>query len=476
MRRHRGTEGRQIHDMKRPQTLEEKHYLFGEAPVFRALITLAVPTVLSQLVTMVYNLADTFFVGKSNDPLKVAAVSSTYVVLFFMNAIANLFGIGGGSLISHLLGRRREEEARRVSAFSFLGSAVFGVLYIGIVMLFEDDILYFLGASANTIGFCREYVKYVVFLGGLPTVVSLTLSHLLRNEGRAKEASVGLAFGGILNMALDPLFMFVLLPKGQEVQGAAVATALSNTCALVYFLYVIRKGRGSSVLSLRPNEGMPERESVKSVFAVGFPSMIATGLAAFSNMYMTHLAKACGGDLCVAATGLVKKVDMLPMNTGMGLCQGMIPLVAYNYASGNYKRMKQFMRAARYTGIAFALLCVLSFEIFAEGIMGFFIDETETVTLAARLLRFAVIATPTTVTAFQLNYSFQAIGHGTESLLFAVSRQGLVHIPLMILFTRLMGAEGIMLSQLASDIITLIIAFLLWHFRVEKRLPKPAEA
>ena len=470
--------------MKKPQTLEEKYYLFGEAPVFRALMTLAIPTVLSQLVTMIYNMADTFFVGKSNDPLKVAAVSSTYVVLFFMNAIANLFGIGGGSLISRLLGQRREDEARRVSAFSFVGSVVFGALYIGIVMLFEDAILYFLGATGNTIGFCREYVKYVVLFGGLPTVVSLTLSHLLRNEGRANEASFGLAFGGILNMLLDPLFMFVILPKGQEVQGAAVATALSNTCSLVYFLYVVRKNRAESVLSLRPNEGMPERASIRSVFAVGLPSMIATGMAAFSNMYMTHLAKACGAttgvvgdeDVYVAAVGLVKKVDMLPMNTGMGLCQGMIPLVAYNYASGNYKRMKQFMRAARYTGIAFALLCVASFEIFSEPIMRFFIDEGRTVSLAARLLRFAVIATPTTVTAFQLNYSFQAIGHGMESLLFAIFRQGLFNIPLMILFSRFWSADGIMIAQFVSDIFTLILSFALWHYRVEKKLPKPDAA
>ena len=461
--------------MKKPQTLEEKHYLFGEAPVFKALMTLAVPTVLSQLVTMIYNLADTFFVGKSNDPLKVAAVSCSYVLLFFMNAISNLFGTGGGSLISRLLGKRREDEARRTSAFSFYGSAVFGVLYILIVFLLEDKLLYFLGASVNTIEYCRVYTKYVVFLGGLPTVVSLTLSHLLRNEGRAGEASFGLAFGGILNMLLDPLFMFVILPKGEEVQGAAIATALSNICVLVYFIRIILKNRGETVLSLRPNEGMPEKASIKSIFYVGLPSMMAAGLASFANMYLTHLASAYG-DLCVAASGIVKKIDMLPMNTGMGLCQGMVPLVAYNYASGNYKRMKQFMNAARFTAIGFAALCVLFFEIFAEQIAGVFIQDSETVALAARLLRFAVIATPTTVTSFQLNYSFQATGHGGESLLLSVCKQGIFHIPLMILFSRFMAADGLMLSQVASDILTVTIGFTLWHFRVDKKIEAEAAA
>lgn len=455
--------------MKKTQSLEEKHVLFGEAPVFKALMTLAVPTVLSQLVTMIYNLADTFFVGKSNDPVKVAAVSASYVLLFFMNAFANLFGIGGGSLVSRLLGKRQETEARRTSAFSFYGSAILGVLYILAVLIFEDELLYFLGASGNTIGYCREYTKYVVFFGGLPTVVGLTLSHLLRNEGRAGEASFGLAMGGVLNMLLDPLFMFVLLPAGQEVKGAAVATALSNTVTLFYFIIVILRSGDKTVLSLRPDEGMPEKENIKSVFAVGFPSMIASGMASFSNMFLTHLMSAYG-DVYVAAAGIVKKIDMLPMNTGMGLCQGMIPLVAYNYAAGNYKRMKQFMHAARYTGMGFALLCVVAFECFAEQIAGVFINEPQTIALAARFLRIAVIATPTTVVSFQLNYSFQAIGHGKESLLIAVSRQGLIHVPLMILFNRLLGADGIIGSQIASDALTLIFGFLLWHFFVEPAL------
>ena len=455
--------------MKKTQTLEEKHILFGETPVFKALMTLAVPTVLSQLVTMIYNLADTFFVGKSNDPLKVAAVSASYVLLFFMNAFANLFGIGGGSLVSRMLGRREEDKARRTAAFSFYGSVLLSLLYILVVFLFEDKLLFFLGASENTIGYCREYTKYVVFYGGVPTVVGLTLSHLIRNEGRAGEASFGLAMGGILNMLLDPLLMFVLLPAGQEVRGAALATALSNTVSMIYFIMIILANREKTVLSLRPDEGLPEKEDIRSVFSVGLPSMIASGMAAFSNMCLTHFMSAYG-DTYLAAAGIVKKIDMLPMNTGMGLCQGMMPLVAYNYAAGNYKRMKQFMHAARYTAMGFALLCVVTFEIFAGQLSGFFIQEPETRMLAARLLRIAVIATPTTVASFQLNYTFQAIGHGKESLLIAISRQGLIHIPLIILFDRLLGANGIMLSQLASDALTLVIGYVLWHFYVERSL------
>ena len=450
----------------------QKHYLFGEMPVLKALLTLAVPTILSQIVTMIYNLADTYFVGRSNDPLKVAAVSAAYVLLFFMNAFSNLFGIGGGSLISRLLGMHKEEEAKKAAAFSFWGSAALGVVYILAVLLFEKPLLYFLGASESTYAYCREYVRWVVLFGGVPTVVSLTLAHLLRNEGHASTASAGLTAGGLLNMVLDPLFMFVLLPEGQEVTGAAAATFISNVFVLVFFLFSIRRMKENTVISLSLRTGLPEKKNIREIFGIGFPSTVATGLAAFSNMFVTHTCAATElGDYCVAAAGIVKKIDMLPMNTGMGLCQGMIPLVAYNYAAKNYDRMKKAMKTARGIGILFALVCVVCYELFAEPITGLFIQEAQTAALSARLLRLAVLATPTTITSFQLNYSFQATAHGKETMLLSVARQGVFHIPLIALFASLWGAEGIMLAQLASDALTLSLGFTLWHYRVEKKLP-----
>ena len=446
-----------------------KEELFARMSVPRALMKLAVPTVISQLVTMVYNLADTYFVGRSGDPLMVAAVSACYVLLFFMNAMANLFGIGGGSQISRMLGEKDARGAARTAMFSVYGSLLISAVYVLICTVFATPILDFLGASEATMDYCREYAFYVVTLGGVPTVVSLTLSHLLRNEGYATEASFGLGLGGVLNMLLDPLFIFVLVPAGQQVKGAAIATMLSNCVTLIYFVVCVLRLRDKTVITFNPGVGLPDQKHIKKIFAIGLPSALASGLAATSNMVLTHIAEGFG-DICVAAAGIVKKIDMLPMNTGMGLCQGMIPLVAYNYAAGNFKRMRAAMRTARYTGIAFAAVCIVCFEIWAEPLVRFFLDEPETVALGARLLRIAVLATPLTITCFQLNYAFQAVGRGTETLLFSISRQGIVHIPLLFLMAELMGSDGLMASQIVSDIVTLLLGFLLWHFRVEKEL------
>ena len=456
-------------EQKAQKTLSQKHELFSETPVPKALMTLAVPTVISQLVTMVYNLADTFFVGKSNDPVKVAAVSVCFPLLFLMNAFSNLFGIGGGSLVARLLGQKRDSDARKVAVFSLYGSIFLGIIYVLLIAVFREPILAFLGASENTSAHCQDYVFYVILLGSIPTITGLTVSHLLRNEGFSTIASIGLTGGGILNIILDPLFMFVILPAGQEVKGAAIATLISNCAALLFFVVILLFQKEKSILSLNPRVGIPEKEQIKSIFLVGLPSAIASGLANLANMFMTHLS-ASYGDITLAATGIVKKIDMLPMNTGMGLCQGMIPLVAYNYASGNYKRMRQVIRTARTWGLIFAGICILCFETLAPSIVRFFILDPDTVRLGSRFLRIAVLTTPLTIVVFQTNYSFQAIGCGTYSLIISVCKQGILYIPLLYLANYLFQMDGVMGVQIAADILTLLIAFLLWRYKVEPML------
>lgn len=197
--------------------MEENKVLFEEAPIPKALASLAVPTIISQLIVMIYNLADTFFIGQTNDPYKVAATSMAYVLFFMLNALANLFGIGGGSLLSRLLGQNKTEDARAVGAFSFYGTILVTAIYCVICYVFMTPILKFMGASENTLGFAADYTLWVVVIGGIPATLSMAMSQLLRSEGHGSKASFGLSMGGILNIILDPIFMFVLLPEGQEV-------------------------------------------------------------------------------------------------------------------------------------------------------------------------------------------------------------------------------------------------------------------
>ncbi len=447
--------------------------VFEDMPVPKALATLAVPTIISQLITMIYNLADTFFIGRTGDPLKVAAATVSFVLLFMMSAWANLFGVGGGSLISRLLGEKRPDEAKTVSSFSFWGAVVIGAVYAAAILIFMDPMLYLIGASENTIIYAREYALWVVVVGGLPTTLSMTLAHLLRSEGFAKEASFGLGMGGVLNIILDPLFMFVILPLGQEVRGAAVATMLSNLCTFIYMLTVYLKKTRDTAMSVSLKKAAEGLHHAGEVLAVGLPSAINTLLSCLSNSAINSLMTS-HGDVQMAAMGVVKKIDMLPMNIGMGLCQGMLPLVAYNYAAGNYKRMKAVSNTARLWGISFAVICIAAFELFTGSIVRFFIDEAETLALGTEFLRIACLATPLMVTNVQMNYTFQAMGKGKQSLLLSSCRQGLVNIPLLFLMNHLFGMYGIVWTQFIADAVTLIISFSLYR-GVYKKLKRVGE-
>lgn len=443
--------------------MEDNKVLFEQTPVPRALAQLAIPTIISQLIVMIYNLADTFFIGQTNDPYKVAATSMAYVLFFMLNALANLFGIGGGSLISRLLGQNKMNDSKAVSVFSFYGTIIVTALYCLLCYIFMTPILNFMGASENTLGYAIDYTLWVVVIGGIPATLSMAMSHLLRSEGHGSKASFGLSMGGVLNIILDPIFMFVILPEGQEVVGAAVATMLSNVIALIYYCVVYYRIRTNSVLSVSVKYISSGVKYAGEILSVGFPSALSSILACVSIMVTNSLA-AIHGDIPVAAIGIVKKVEMLPHNVGTGLCQGMIPLISYNYASGDHDRMRKTISTARIYGLVFTGLCIVIFEVFAGGISNLFIKEIETVTLTTNFLRIMCLATPLTILNFHMCYTLQAMGKGRESLVLSACRQGLFNIPLLFLMNYCFGLYGIVWTQLLADALTAVVSFIVYRW------------
>lgn len=441
--------------------MNQNREIFEKMPVPKALATLAVPTIISQLITMVYNLADTYFIGKTNDPYKIAASSVCFVLVFAMSSIASLFGVGGGSLISRLMGQKLDKDAASVASFSFWCTMGASAIYSLTLLAFMEPILTFLGITENTMAFAKDYALYVVVLGVIPANLSLTMSHLLRSEGYATHASAGLAAGGILNIILDPIFMFVILEPGREVAGAAMATLISNCIVLVYFITIYFVIRKKSVISISPKKFMLKKHYIKSVLAIGFPAALGSLLACLSNTMINKLVSSYG-EIPVAAIGIVKKIDMLPMNVGMGLCQGMVPLIAYNYAAGNYKRMKAFSSAARIVGIGFALVCVASFQIFAGDLVKIFIQDVKTVEYGTDFLRICCLAVPLMIFNFHMSFTFQAMGMGKQSLILSSMRQGLVNIPLMLIMNAIFGLLGVVWTQLLADSITGAISYIVY--------------
>ena len=336
--------------------------------------------------------------------------------------------------------------------------------------LFTEPLARLLGASDNTVGYASSYLFWVVVVGGIPSTVSLTMSHLLRSAGYSKESGAGLAIGGISNIILDPLFMFVLLPAGNEVTGAAMATLFSNTITVVYFLYVYGKLQGKTVLSLSPKYIRLEKSLIKQIFAIGLPSALTSLLANVTNIARNNLTSGYG-DIEMAAYGIVVKADMLPLNIGMGLCQGMMPLVAYNYAAKNYTRMNSFTKAAQISGMITACFFIAVFQIFAPQIIWIFIRDEATIAYGTNFLRIACLATPFIISNFQKIYCLQAMGKGKESLILGVCRQGLIALPTLFVLNHFIGLYGVVLAQPISDACTFILSTFIYR-RVYRKLQK----
>ena len=436
--------------------------IFQKLPIPAALRKMIVPAVTSQLIVLIYNMADTFFVGQTNNPYMVAGTSLILPVFNISLCLAGLAGIGGGSLISRLLGQSRGDEARRVGTFSlYLGLAISALFALG-VGVFMTPVLKLLGAGENTLSYARQYALCVIVAGGIPTVLSNVLANLIRSIGRSREASAGIILGGVLNIALDPLFMFVLMPEGYEVLGAGLATCLSNCVAFVFFLLVLlRMGRGA-VISFSPRCGLPGKSSIAAVFGVGIPSAIATFLFDMDYVVLDKLMVAYD-DLALAAVGIVLKVERFPLNVGIGICQGMLPLVAYNYSAGNKQRMEDAIRLARRLGLIVAAVSIALYELFAVQFAHLFIADAQTVELASRFLRVRVLATPLMFLSFFTVYTFQAFGKGRISLFLGVTRWLIFNIPMLFILNAVFGMYGIVWAQVTADTLTVLLSFYVYR-------------
>ena len=444
---------------------DKNRAIFESVPVPEAVRTMALPTIISQLIVLVYNMADTFYLGRTNNPFMVAGVSLILPVFNICLSLAGLSGIGGGALISRLLGAGDAKEAEKVSAFSISLAVVTTAVFSVGMLLFMNPILRLLGASGNTLTFAAQYSFCVIVLGGIPTVLSNVMANLLRSVGESGKAGFGIAMGGVLNILLDPLFMFVLFPKGYEVLGVGVATLISNCCACGFFTVTILREQADTVLRFRLSNGLPRSENVRSVFTVGIPSSIATLLFDIDYIVIDKLMSGYG-DIALAAVGIVLKVERLPLNVGIGICQGMMPLVAYNYSSGDRKRMFRIIRFSLITGLIVGALSVTMYEILAGGIIRLFIADPETVRLGTDFLRIRCLATPLMFMSFFTVYTFQGFGRGERSLFLGIMRWAVFNIPMLFILNHFIGMYGIVWSQVTADILTVTLsAFVYFRFR-----------
>lgn len=448
--------------------MNEKKKVFEEYSALKSLMIMAVPAIVSQLITLIYNIADTWFIGLTDNPTMVAACSLVLPVYMLSIAISNLFGTGGGSLVSRLLGEKNEVEARKVYAISMWMAFVSAMVFAGLSILFMDPILNLLGASNQTLEYARQYLLYVVGIGGIFNVMSMVMSNLIRSAGYSREAGIGISLGGILNIVLDPIFMFIVFPDGMQVTGAAFATMLSNIITFTYFVIISLKIRTKTVISISLNQGMPDKMSINSIFSVGVPAGVSVLLFDISSM-IANKKMSIHGDTALAAYGIVTKIERLPLNIGIGICLGMIPLIAYNYSAKNSKRMKEIFDCARIVGISIAVVCVALYFIFSNDIIVFFIKDAETVRLGTSFLKARCFATPFMFLCFNMVHYINAIGKGKISFSLAVIRQIIFNIPIMFILDYMYGEFGLVWTQLVADIFTVIASYII-YYAVKRKL------
>ena len=429
-----------------------------QTPVGKLIATLSIPTIISMLVTAIYNMADTFFVSKLGTSAS-GAVGIVFSVMAIIQAIGFTFGMGSGSWISRLLGAKEESQATEVAATGFY-SAVFLCVLMAVIGEWKmDELMRLLGASETILPYARDYARYILLAAPI-MASSFVLNNILRSEGHAKFAMIGITTGGILNVLLDPLFIFTF---HMGIAGAAVATALSQLTSFCILLsyFVMHKTTtrlGIHRLSKRP---MVYYQIVKN----GMPSFSRQGLASIASILLNQQA-AIYGDAAVAAMAIVTKVFMMIFSVMIGFGQGYQPVVGFNYGAGITERVKKAMKFTLIVGMIGMTSAAVVLFMAAPLLMKLFIsDDPAVLDIGTMALRAQAISMPLIPIGTVANMTFQSVGKAWRATIMSSMRQGIFFIPLIFILPAAFGLNGVVATQAAADILTaLTCAPLLYHF------------
>ncbi len=428
--------------------------LFARAPIPRAYFKMALPVVLSMLVSLVYNMVDTWFIAQTQNTALVAGVSLCAPMFTLMVAMGDIFGLGGSSLISRLLGQGEAKRVRHVSAFCSYGAIVWGVLVGALMLIFRQPILHLLGASSDTMDSAMAYYSYLA-LGAPAIIFTLVPSNILRTEGMAVASMVGSITGALVNMILDPIFIFGL---NMGAGGAALATVLSNvvSAALLVVLLVAKSQRLSMRLRDCPVQGTELRE----ILVIGVPASITNLMQSFA-MTLTNRFLLPYGTENVAALGIALKVNMIVMLIMVGFAFGAQPLLGYNYGANNRERLRGILKFDVLVQLVFSVVMTVVFLIFAPQIIRIFMSDSGVIQAGSRILRCMVITMPMMGIILVCTTLFQAAGKAMPAFLLSISRQGVALLLCMVVLSAVFGFYGVILAQAAADAVSVVLALVL---------------
>ena len=433
-----------------------KTELFETMPIPKAVMQMSVPTVISSLVMVIYNLADTFFVGFLNDPVQNAAVTLAAPVLLAFNAVNNLFGVGSSSMMSRALGVKDYETAKKSSATGFYCALVCAMIYSLVFTVFKNPALTVLGADDVTRKATADYLMWTVSFGAVPSILNVVMAYMVRSEGASLHASIGTMSGCILNIILDPIF---IMPwgLGMGAAGAGLATFISNCVAFSYFVILTIVKRKTTYVCIKPNMVSKRKKVIFGIAAVGIPASIQNLLNVTGMTILNNFTAGFGSD-AVAAMGIAYKVNMIPLQIALGISQGIMPLIGYNYTAKNYPRMKAFLVFT--TKIVLGLMSAVTvlFFIFSEEISGAFIDTQTVIDFSSKFLQGMCICLPFICMDFMAVGVFQSCGMGKKALVFAILRKIVFEIPIIFILNYFFPLYGLAWAQTLAEIILATIA------------------
>ena len=430
--------------------------LFERSSIKKAYFTLAMPVVLSSAVIIIYNLVDTFFVSKTQNPDLVAGVSQGAPVFSLLIAIGDIFGLGGSSLISRLFGEKRDHEARLASGYCFYVSIIVGILMTIIMVAFQTPILHLLGATTATWQYVREY--YLVIAFGAPFIVfGLTPTNILRTEGLAVQSMTASVVGTIFNIILNPIFIF---PCGLGAAGSALATVVSNIIGDALMIYYLNAKSQKLTTSIHETRLSPALQ--KEIYSIGIPASITNIMVMFS-MALTNRYLIAYGSTSVAAMGIANKINTIIFMVLVGFAFGAQPLIGYTYGAKNQKRFNEAVRFDILVVVVFGVVATLLMMLAAPLIIRLFMKDQTVISEGTVMIRW--LASSTTLGGCILVFTtmFQSMGKAAPAFWLSVSRQGLIFGVCIVVLHHLFGYLGIVSAQAASDVLTLMLAVLMWQ-------------
>ena len=437
--------------------------IFRDAPVPKAVLSNVIPSIISMIMVLVYNLADTFFIGQTKDALMVAAVSiATPAFLLFM-AVGMLFGIGGTSLISRMLGEGRHERAKNASSFCFWTGLIIGIVSMILIMIFARPVCRMIGASDDTIDYASQYLGIIAL--GIPfLILSNCFSNIIRAEGNAKIAMTGMIIGNMANVILDPI---MILTFGWNVAGAAIATVIGNILSTAF--YIIHLVSKKSMLSIKPKDYKAGERIALDVMAIGIPASLNSVLMSVSNILINNKMIKFG-DMAVAGLGVAMKVNMIVVMLLIGLGTGIQPLLGYCYGSGNKKRYFAVLKFSIMLALGLSLIMTAICYFGAGGLVRAFLEEPNAYEYGFSFSRIYILSGPIMGLLFVFINAIQSTGAALPSLILSISRQGLLFIPILTILSKVTDAARMLAyAQPLTDYLATTLAIILFITTCRKR-------